>query len=163
MKHMSFSEFCQKMEQYNMVPGDKEPLKGVVVFQEVSFNVHYSETSRSYSVSSRAKYFNAEMGGSSLFGSCLDGSDSCVRLDWYMYGEKPWLVDYCYFTSEFKKGDKVKVAKNGKVICEGTVLSKEVRFTDYCVVYDISYLKDGREWILCQVPVENIVKQVEHK
>lgn len=146
-----------------MVPGNNEPLKGVVVFKEESFDEHYSEKSRSYSVYSSAKYFRSEMCGTSLFGDCLDGSESGVRLDWYMRGDKPWKVDYCYFTSDFNKGDKVMVAKNGTVVCEGKVLSKEVRFTDYCVVYDISYLKDGREWILCQVPVENIVKQVEHK
>ena len=40
------------------------------------------------------------MGGYSVYASCLDGSDPCVRLDGYMSaehgGENGWKIEKCY-------------------------------------------------------------------
>ena len=44
------------------------------------------------------------MGGYSVYGSCLDGTDPCVRLEQYMAvergGEKGWSVERCYMLRE---------------------------------------------------------------
>ena len=40
------------------------------------------------------------MGGYSIYASCLDGTDPCVRLEGYMElehgGKGGWKVEYCY-------------------------------------------------------------------
>lgn len=76
--------------------------EAVIVFTADSFEQEYSEESRSYKISSDAKYFNPSMIANSLFGDCLDGSDKGVRLDMYisrgMYASGGWKVDYCYIT-----------------------------------------------------------------
>ena len=69
----------------------------VLVFKKESFNEDYSVEERSYAITRDAKYFDAKMISSSLFGNCLDGKDNGVRLDLYMdKEEKPWIVEYCY-------------------------------------------------------------------
>lgn len=71
--------------------------EAVIVFREDSFDKKFSLESRSYKISSDAKYFNNDMIGRSLFGEALDGSDSGVRLDYYMHDvELKWKIDYCY-------------------------------------------------------------------
>ena len=56
--------------------------------------------SRTYRVSSDSKAYRPNMGGYSIFGWALDGSDPGVRLEAYMAAEKGgpsgWKVDYCY-------------------------------------------------------------------
>jgi hypothetical protein len=69
--------------------------EAVIVFTENSFDGYFTEEERSYKIYSDAKYFDANMGGSSLFGDCLDGNDSDVRLDSYM-NYHGWEIDYCY-------------------------------------------------------------------
>ena len=59
----------------------------------------YPWSSRTYIVSSDNKAFQPNKGGYSIFGSCLDGSDPCVRLEEHMaeeYGGKDgWAVEDC--------------------------------------------------------------------
>ena len=78
----------------------KEHLTGYVVFTEDSFDKPYSEKSRTYVISSDNKAFQSGMGGYSVYASCLDGSDPCVRLDGYMFdehgGENGWKIEKCY-------------------------------------------------------------------
>lgn len=78
----------------------KETAHIIVVFTAVSFYKEYSEESRSYIVSSDNKAFLDGMDGYSIYASCLDGNDPCVRLEAYMRaehgGENGWKVDYCY-------------------------------------------------------------------
>ena len=74
----------------------KEHLSGYIVFTSDSFDKPYDERSRTYGVSSDNKAFKAGMGGYSIFGSCLDGTDPCVRLDGYMFGENAWKIEKCY-------------------------------------------------------------------
>lgn len=59
----------------------------------------YSWESRTYVISSDNKAFQPNMGGYSIYGSCLDGSDCGVRLDKYMRdeqgGKDGWTVEDC--------------------------------------------------------------------
>lgn len=54
---------------------------------------------RTYSVSSDNKAFQSKMGGYSIFGSSLDGTDPCVRLERFMAeergGKDGWIVEDC--------------------------------------------------------------------
>lgn len=83
---IKFGELCR----------DKNWKEAVIVFTKESFTEEYSEQERSYAISSGDKYFDPNMGGSSLYGNCLDGKDRFVRLDHYMYSG--WEVEYCYIT-----------------------------------------------------------------
>lgn len=83
----------------------RESIKGVIVFREDNWpDDNYSLESRSYVVSSDNKAFIASMGGYSIFGSSIDGSDKGVRLEQYMEdeyaGKGGWRVDYCYLIEE---------------------------------------------------------------
>ena len=40
------------------------------------------------------------MGGYSIYGSCLDGTDPCIRLEGYMRGENAWKIEKCYMLKE---------------------------------------------------------------
>lgn len=102
MKKLSFSEFVDAMYKFNdennvthQFAGEQKI--GFVVFTKDSFNKPYSLKSRTYAVSSGNKFFIRGMGGNSIFGDCLDGSENGVRLDWYIKGEHAWKIDYCYF------------------------------------------------------------------
>ena len=59
----------------------------------------YSVEERTYIVSSNNKAFQPGMGGYSIYGSSLDGSDVCCRLDGYMAnehgGENGWKIERC--------------------------------------------------------------------
>lgn len=54
---------------------------------------------RTYSISSDNKVFQGDKGGYSIFGSSLDGTDCCVRLEHYMAeehgGKDGWVVEDC--------------------------------------------------------------------
>ena len=84
------SRFCEAENE------GKEHLSGYIVFTQDNFDKPYDERSRTYGVSSNNKAFQAGMGGYSIFGSCLDGTDPCVRLDGYMFGENAWKIEKCY-------------------------------------------------------------------
>ncbi len=107
MNRISFEELCDIMfkfnDEHNCTQFDKKHiLRAVIVFTEDSFTAPYSEKERSYAVINGNKYFMSYQGGNSLFGDCLDGVDTGVRLDWYMSSEceNPWKVDYCYLIEE---------------------------------------------------------------
>lgn len=59
----------------------------------------YPWKSRTYLVSSDNKAFQPNKGGYSIFGSCLDGTDPCLRLEQYMKeergGKDGWVVEDC--------------------------------------------------------------------
>ena len=69
---------------------------------------HYPLRSRTYEVSSDNKAFRSRCCSTSLFGSCLDGTDQMVRLDCYMkdFGNKGgWVVDHCYLKENGDESD----------------------------------------------------------
>lgn len=94
---MTYGELCA---QFRQAEDRGEHMLGYIVFTEDSFNKPYSELSRTYAVSSNNKAFQAGMGGYSIYGSCLDGTDPCVRLEGYMAsekgGENGWKIERCY-------------------------------------------------------------------
>lgn len=95
MEKLTFDQLVEKMYQHNETPNAK-PIQAVIVFKSSNWpDKDYSLEARSYAVSSENKYFK-DCIGNSLYGSALDGSDPCVRLDWYMNDSRPWAVDYCY-------------------------------------------------------------------
>lgn len=59
----------------------------------------YPWEARTYIVSSNNKAFQPNKGGYSIFGSCLDGTDNCVRLERLMKEERGgtdgWVVEEC--------------------------------------------------------------------
>lgn len=90
---------------------------GCVVFSQDSFTVPYTEEQRTYVISSDNKAFRPNMGGYSVYGSSLDGSDVCVRLEGYMKDEKGgkdgWIIERCYMKKDqLDKGNKVIEALN---------------------------------------------------
>ena len=91
---MSYPELSTLFRSVN----DKglSPITGYIVFTADSFDKDYSETSRTYGVSSNNKAYQSGMGGYSIYGSCLDGTDSCIRLEGYMRGENSWRIEKCY-------------------------------------------------------------------
>ena len=91
---LTYSELADRFR--NAESESKKHLTGYIVFSQESFNKPYDEKSRTYAVSSDNKAFKAGLGGYSIYGSCLDGSDPCVRLDGYMRGENAWKIEKCY-------------------------------------------------------------------
>ena len=91
---LTYSELADRFR--NAESEGKKHLTGYIVFSQESFNKPYDEKSRTYAVSSDNKAFKAGLGGYSIYGSCLDGSDPCVRLDGYMRGENAWKIEKCY-------------------------------------------------------------------
>lgn len=79
---------------------DEPPMVGYVVFTQDSFTEPYSTRSRTYTIYSNCKAFMPNMGGYSIFGSSLDGTDIDVRLDQYMADERGgkdgWKIEKCY-------------------------------------------------------------------
>ena len=101
---LSYGELCQ---QFREAESRGEHLSGLIVFTEDSFSEHYSEESRTYAVSSQNKAFQPGMGGYSIYGSAIDGTDPLVRLESYMAaedgGEDGWVVETCYLKHEEKE------------------------------------------------------------
>ena len=82
----------------------KQSVSGFIVFTADSFKKPYAEDARTYGVSSKNKAFQDGMGGYSIYGSSLDGTDPCVRLERYMAVEKGskdgWKIERCYMMSD---------------------------------------------------------------
>lgn len=112
---LTYAEFCNRMREYNRNHDwDVDKITGVIVFTPESFKKEYSLEARSYVVSSNNKAWIPGMGGYSIYGSSLDGSDNGVRLESYMWaehgGENGWRVAYCYFLD--KNGNPERKRKN---------------------------------------------------
>lgn len=92
-------------------------LSGYIIFTEDSFTAPYSELKRTYRVSSDNKALQPGMGGYSIYGSALDGTDPCVRLEQYMAAERGgkngWKIERCYVKTEELEQvkDLIKVRK----------------------------------------------------
>lgn len=105
MNKMTWSEAVATLRKFNeennvTSKGIGPELDVVVVFTKNSFNKPYTEKERSYVMSNHNKAFIAGMCSNSIFANCLDGTDSGVRLDWYIYNENGWKVDYCYLVEK---------------------------------------------------------------
>ena len=93
-QEMSYAELTTLFRSVN----DKhlDPIVGYVLFTADSFDVPYNKESRTYAISSNNKAYQSGVGGYSIYGSCLDGTDPCVRLEGYMRGENAWKIEKCY-------------------------------------------------------------------
>lgn len=98
--NMSYNEMTSK---FRAVERKGEHLPGYIVFTADSFGLPYDERSRTYGLSSNNKAFQPNMGGYSIYGYCLDGTDPCVRLERYMAtedgGKNGWKIERCYVMS----------------------------------------------------------------
>ena len=78
-----------------------QSVNGFIVFTADSFEKPYEEISRTYGVSSNNKAFQDGMGGYSIYGACLDGTDPCLRLEGYIRGGSDgWKIERCYMMSD---------------------------------------------------------------
>lgn len=68
--------------------GTGKHLTGYIVFTADSFDAPYIEYERTYCVTSYNKAFRPDMGGYSIYGTSLDGTDRGVRLERYMTEER---------------------------------------------------------------------------
>ncbi len=98
-KEMSYGELCNFFRTVER-SGTGQHAKGYIVFTEDSFKEPYPVESRTYVVSSDNKAFRPNMGGYSIYGAAIDGSDPCVRLEQYIDqeygGEDGWKIERCY-------------------------------------------------------------------
>lgn len=106
MKKMTFDELFERFSNHNQENGvqtqfsdsSSNRLVGVVVFKSENWpSKNFSLESRSYRFASDNKYFVPGLGGNSIFADSLDGTDVCIRLDYYL---SEWEVDYCYIEGE---------------------------------------------------------------
>lgn len=102
-KDVTYGELVSYFKAVESAKAGKH-LRGYIVFTEDSFTAPYSELARTYRVSSDNKAFQPGMGGYSIYGSALDGTDSCVRLEQYMAvergGKNGWKIERCYLKTE---------------------------------------------------------------
>ena len=116
IKEVTYSELVSYFKAVEHSKTGKH-LRGYIVFTEDSFTAHYDERARTYAVSSNNKAFQPGMGGYSIYGSALDGTDPCVRLEQYMEvergGKNGWKIESCYVKEEdLEQGkDLIKVRK----------------------------------------------------
>ena len=100
MNYRELKAIFHAQEERNKKDGTDEHIVGYIVFAQESFTAPYSEASRTYAVSSFNKAFIPGMGGYSIYGSAIDGSDDNVRLEAYMKEEQGgadgWIVERCY-------------------------------------------------------------------
>ena len=103
MEKITFEEFSKLMTEKvekNYETGSDEVLSGVIVLKEGAIDTTktLTEAQRSFRVDSSDKYFDWRMGGTGLFGKCLDSS-------WYYLDGFPLTIklnafirdiDYCY-------------------------------------------------------------------
>lgn len=120
MKEMTYGELVSAFRQHES-KGGNDHLVGHIVFSQDSFSQPYSEAARTYVISSDNKAFIPGMGGYSIYGSSLDNSDPCVRLERYMAAEKGgadgWKVERCYLVEPGK--EILSVIYGPVIICDG--------------------------------------------
>lgn len=107
-KHMTYPELRNLFIEHNKEHLG-ETVTAYIVFSESNWpDCNYPLQSRTYEVRSDNKAFRSSCCSTSLFGSCMDGSDQDVRLDWYMedfVNKDGWVVDYCYLKENSDESD----------------------------------------------------------
>lgn len=96
-EEMTYEEMTSRFREVERSGGNS--VVGFIVFSADSFDKDYPEAARTYAVSSNNKAFMPNMGGYSIYGSSLDGSDRNVRLERYMAkehgGKDGWKIERC--------------------------------------------------------------------
>ena len=106
IKEMTYWELKDTLTRSQCVL-NKE-MKGYIVFSQDSFTQPYTETQRTYEISSDNKAFCSNCVGTSIFGSCVDGSDDNVRLDLYIDNAN-WKIEKCYTKLESRERELVDI------------------------------------------------------
>lgn len=95
-----------------------------IIFTVDSFDREYPLLSRTYVVSSNNKAFRPNMGGYSIFGDSLDGTDIGVRLEGYMAEEgNPggWQAEGCYILEQMRDAAAIsnlsRVEQGDCIVC----------------------------------------------
>lgn len=106
---MTYGEMTKR---FRNMEKNRQHTVGYIVFAADSFTAHYDEKARTYAVNSSNKAFQPNMGGYSIYGSCIDGSEHGVRLEQYMAcehgGKDGWQIERCYMMSdEIKRCDEL--------------------------------------------------------
>ena len=76
MKEVTYSQLKENFY-------DKENKYALIVYDQSNFNKKYNEKARTYLISSDNRCFQSGKISNSLFGSCLDGTDTFVKLSDY--------------------------------------------------------------------------------
>lgn len=108
-------EFMEQKFREKEKDGTGKHIMGYVVFSNDSFDKEYPIEARTYCISSNNKAFQPGMCGYSIYGSSLDGSDVCVRLEQYMRGENAWKIEDCYMKPE--RGEMFDILAGKAFIC----------------------------------------------
>lgn len=94
MQACDFETLTKEFTRITM--NNESPKTAIVTFDPVKSkwrtDREYNELNSSYIFNSSCKYFNPNMGGSSIFASCLDGTDHGIRLDYYIHD---WSIVSC--------------------------------------------------------------------
>lgn len=93
---MEWGDIIALFREYNRTVGaNARPLTAYIVYDASNWNEPYNETSRTYAVNSWSNIFFEGKTSTSLFGDCLDMTESGVRLDWYN-----WKREKCYLCTD---------------------------------------------------------------
>ena len=102
---MTYTEWKAAMRAHEQ-DRPAEHLTGILVFTQDSFDRVFPRLSRAYLVGSNNKAFQPNMGGYSIFASCLDGTDPCVRLERLMAAETgragDWKIEDCFILEQLR-------------------------------------------------------------
>lgn len=102
---MTYGEMVSRFREVEKAGSNS--LTGYIVFSADSFDKPYTEEERTYVVSSDNKAFKPNMGGYSIYGSSLDGTDRFVRLERYMSNENGgadgWKIERCYMKDDSQR------------------------------------------------------------
>ena len=119
---MRYGEMAQKFREAEK---NGNHLDGYIVFTEDSFTEKYPLESRTYVVSSDNKAYRPNMGGYSIYGTSLDGTDKNVRLEAYMAAEKGgkdgWQIERCYM----KEREMIEIMAGDFFICHAPISSEK--------------------------------------
>lgn len=105
---------------FRKVEANGDPhVEGYIVFSQNSFDKEYSELSRTYIVSSDNKAYKPNMFGYSIFGTSLDNTDNCARLDALMKAERGgpngWEIERCYMKFD---GQPIQKINGTFIVCK---------------------------------------------
>lgn len=151
---ISYAELKQRFCDHEQ--GEAAPLEGYVVFSEDSFKRKYPEKERTYVFSSRNKAFMPNVNGNSIYGYCLDGDSSEIRLDQYIMEENPksngWKVERFYLKDRNKK-KLVEIIAGTFFICYAPIDSDKFlsipsdlarKYTEIFRKPETFFIKDGK-------------------
>lgn len=101
MNYAKLKQIFQELKRHSPM----EDLTAHITFTQDSFNKPYPLLSHTYSFNSDSKAFLPNMGGYSIFGYCLDGTDQGLRLEKYIDEEgrgSNWKIQNCYILEQMR-------------------------------------------------------------